>query len=151
GLSMVLGANEVRMTDMVTAYGALANQGQKVPQTAIISITDSNGKVIEQYQQPKPVEVVKPEYAYLVSSILSDESSRCTPRLCEFGRHSVLELRDGPAAVKTGTSEDFRANYTIGYTPELVTAVWVGNSNHKPMVNIIGIDGAGPIWHDFMM
>jgi membrane peptidoglycan carboxypeptidase len=94
--------------------------------------------------------VLKPEYAYLMSNILSDDASRCTPQVCEFGRHSVLELPDRPAAAKTGTTDDYRANWTVGYTPSLVTAVWVGNSNHSPMQGVIGIDGAGPIWHNFM-
>ncbi|MDE3075741.1 MAG: PASTA domain-containing protein, partial [Chloroflexota bacterium] len=68
----------------------------------------------------------------------------------EFGRHSVLELPDRPAAVKTGTTDKFKANWTVGYTPDLVVGVWAGNSNNESMRNVIGIDGAGPIWHDFM-
>ncbi|MBV9121046.1 MAG: PBP1A family penicillin-binding protein, partial [Chloroflexi bacterium] len=146
GLSLALGSNEVTPLDLTSAYAVLANGGQKVPPTAILSITDSTGKVIESFKQPQPQEVVKPEYAYLMTSILSDD----TARQIEFGRNSVLVLPDRPAAVKTGTTEEFRANWTVGYTPGLVTGVWVGNSNHSAMNNIIGIDGAGPIWHDFM-
>ncbi|HEY8692710.1 MAG TPA: PBP1A family penicillin-binding protein [Chloroflexota bacterium] len=150
GLSLALGTGEVTPLDITSAYGVFANGGQRVPPTPILSITDSNGKVIEQFQQPAASQVIKPEYAYLLTSILSDDKSRCTPRVCEFGLHSVLELPDRPAAAKTGTSEEFRANWTIGYTPNLVVGVWAGNSNHQPMRNVIGIDGAGPIWHDFM-
>ncbi len=146
GLSLSLGTAEVSLLDMTSAYATFANAGQRVPPTAILSITDSSGKVIEQYQQPAPAQVLKPEYAYLITSILSDDNARTI----EFGRHSVLELPDRPAAVKTGTTEEFRANWTIGYTPNIVVGVWVGNSNHVPMRNIIGIDGAGPIWHDFI-
>ncbi|HVA24603.1 MAG TPA: PBP1A family penicillin-binding protein [Chloroflexota bacterium] len=150
GLSLALGTGEVTPLDITSAYGVLANGGQRMPPTPILSITDSTGKVIEQFQQPAPAQVLKPEDAYLITSILSDDKSRCTPQVCEFGRHSVLELPDRPAAAKTGTSEEFRANWTLGYTPDLVVGVWAGNSNHQPMRNVIGIDGAGPIWHDFM-
>ncbi|MHB8620011.1 MAG: transglycosylase domain-containing protein, partial [Chloroflexota bacterium] len=146
GLSLVLGGNEVTLLDMTSAYGVFANAGKRLPDTPILSVTDSTGKVLEQYHQPKPIQVLKPEYAYLITSILSDDKARAM----EFGRHSVLELPDRPAAVKTGTTDDFRANWTIGYTPQLAVGVWAGNSNHEPMRNIIGIDGAGPIWHNFM-
>jgi membrane peptidoglycan carboxypeptidase len=146
GLSLALGSNEVSLLDMTSAYGVFANAGQKVPTTAILSIKDSTGKVIEQYTPPHPTQILKPEYAYLMTSILSDDSAR----QIEFGRNSVLVLPDRPAAAKTGTTEEFRANWTMGYTPSLVVGVWVGNSNHTPMNQVIGIDGAGPIWHNFM-
>src|SRR5579883_271420 len=150
GLSLALGTAEVTPLDLTSAYGTFANGGQCVPPNPILSIKDGTGRVIEQFQQPPPAQVLKPEYAYLITSILSDDASRCAPQACEFGRHSVLELPDRPAAAKTGTTEEFRANWTVGYTPDLVVGVWVGNSNHSPMKNVIGIDGAGPIWHDFM-
>jgi len=133
------------------ASGVFANGGQRVPPTPILSITDSNGKVIEQFQQPAASQVIKPEYAYLLTSILSDDNSRCTPRVCEFGRHTVLELPDRPAAAKTGTSEEFRANWTIGYTPNIAIGVWVGNADGAPMLDLAGVEGAGPIWRDAMM
>src|SRR5581483_11154492 len=109
GLSLALGSNEVSLLDMTSAYGVFANAGQRVPPTPILSIKDGTGKVIEQFQQPAPEQVLKAEYAYLITSILSDDSAR----EIEFGRHSVLELPDRPAAVKTGTTEEFRANWTI--------------------------------------
>jgi 1A family penicillin-binding protein len=151
GLSLALGADEVSPLDLTSAYGTLADAGQHVAPTPILKITDASGKVVEQFQTPAASQAMKPEYAYLLTSILSDDASRCTPQACEFGRHSVLELPDRPAAAKTGTTEEFRANWTVGYTPDLAVGVWVGNSNHQPMRNVIGIDGAGPIWHDFMM
>jgi len=150
GLSLVLGGNAVTLLDMTSAYGVFANQGARVPAQAILSITDSSGKVIQHYTPPPPAQVIPPAYAYLISSILSDDSARCSPQVCEFGRHSVLELPDRPAAVKTGTTDLFKANWTIGYTPNLVVGVWAGNSNNASMRNVIGIDGAGPIWHDVM-
>jgi len=146
GLALVLGAGEVLPVDMASAYGVFATGGERNPPTPILRITDGSGKVVEQFQQPKPQQVLKPEYAYLITSILSDDHAR----EMEFGPHSVLWLGDRPVAVKTGTTDEFRANWTIGYTPSLSVAVWAGNSNHAPMNNIIGIDGAGPIWHDFM-
>lgn len=146
GLSLVLGAGEVLPVDMASAYGVFATGGQRYPLNPILSITDSTGKVVEQYKKPAPQQVLKPEYAYLITSVLSDDHAR----QMEFGAHSELWLNDRPAAVKTGTTDQFRANWTIGYTPSLSVAVWAGNSNHTPMNNVIGIDGAGPIWHDFM-
>ncbi|HLY66739.1 MAG TPA: PBP1A family penicillin-binding protein [Chloroflexota bacterium] len=147
GLSLVLGAGEVLPVDMASAYGVFATGGVHYPVNPILSITDSKGKVVEQADSsPKSQSVLKPEYAYLMTSILSDDHAR----EMEFGPHSALFLPDRPAAVKTGTTDQFRANWTIGYTPSLSVAVWAGNSDHTPMNNVIGIDGAGPIWHDFM-
>src|SRR5689334_5443330 len=94
GLSLALGAAEVTPLDLTSAYGTFANGGQRVPPTPIVSIRDNSGKTVEQFQQPAPAQVLKPEYAYLVTSILSDDASRCAPQACEFGRHSVLELPD---------------------------------------------------------
>src|SRR5581483_3207740 len=147
GFSLALGTREVTPLELTAAYGVFANGGQRVPSTPVLSITDGSGKVIQEFKQPQPVQVVQPEYAYLITSILSDDNARAI----EFGRHSVLELPGRPAAVKTGTSDEFRANWTIGYTPDAVVGVWAGNSNHQPMRNVIGIDGAGPIWHDVML
>ncbi|MBV9121285.1 MAG: PBP1A family penicillin-binding protein [Chloroflexi bacterium] len=146
GLSLVLGAGDVLPVDMASAYGVFATGGVRYPYNPILSITDSKGKVIEQFQQPKPQQVLPAEYAYLISSILADDHAR----EMEFGPHSALWLADRPVSVKTGTTDQFRANWTIGYTPQISVAVWAGNSNHSPMNNVIGIDGAGPIWHDFM-
>src|SRR5262249_41916834 len=78
-----------------------------------------------------------------------DNASRCTLQVCEFGLDSPLVLSH-PAAAKTGTTNDFTDNWTLGYTPQIVTGVWAGNADHSPMVNVIGVTGAAPIWHDFM-
>src|SRR5205814_1432543 len=88
---------------------------------------------------------ISPQVAYLITSILSDNSAR----IPAFGEDSVLRL-SRPAAAKTGTTTDFRDNWTLGYTPDLVTGVWVGNANNAAMYKVSGISGAGPIWHDFM-
>jgi membrane carboxypeptidase/penicillin-binding protein PbpC len=99
------------------------------------------------YQQtPRPgQQVLDPRVAYLITSILGDNKARAPA----FSEYSVLRL-NRPSAAKTGTTTDWRDNWTIGYTPELVTGVWVGNADNKPMERVSGIAGAGPIWHDFM-
>jgi 1A family penicillin-binding protein len=147
GLSLVLGAGEVLPLDMASAYGVFATGGERHPLNPILSMTDASGKVVEQADpKPKGQQVLKPEYAYLITSILSDDHAR----EMEFGPRSTLYVPNRQTAVKTGTTDQFRANWTIGYTPSLSVAVWAGNSNHAPMNDVIGIDGAGPIWHDFM-
>jgi membrane peptidoglycan carboxypeptidase len=101
--------------------------------------------VVYEYQPPQPEQVVRAEYAYLISSILSDNEARAMM----FGRNSLLNLPFQVAA-KTGTTNDFRDNWTLGYTPDLVTGVWVGNADYTPMVNTTGLTGAAPIWSSFL-
>lgn len=162
GLSLTLGGGEVPLIQMVGAYGALANSGQRVFPVAVLKITDFNGQVI--CQQPLRAsdqvanwppcqlppenwgkQVITPENAYLIGNVLADNEAR-TPA---FGPSSPL-LLSFPAAVKTGTTNDFRDNWTIGYTPDLVAGVWVGNADFTPMVHTTGVTGAAPIWHAFM-
>lgn len=145
GLSLVLGGGEVKPIDMAAVYGAFANQGMSVKPKAIVSVADRYGKVIFQGTNPKPVRAIEAKYATMITSILSDNAARTE----EFGANSPLKL-NRPAAAKTGTTNDFRDNWTVGYTPQLVTAVWVGNNDHSAMNNIDGITGAAPIWHDYM-
>jgi len=144
GLSLTLGSGEVPLVEMTGAYQAIANRGQRVPPSTILKITDAFGRVIEP-ARPQPRQVLLPEHAYLITHILADNEAR-TPA---FGPNSHLRL-SRPAAAKTGTTNDFRDNWTIGYTPDIVTGVWVGNADRTPMVNISGLAGAGPIWHNFM-
>ncbi|HVU69647.1 MAG TPA: penicillin-binding transpeptidase domain-containing protein, partial [Ktedonobacteraceae bacterium] len=148
GPSLALGANEVSLLSLTGAYATFANQGTRVPPVAILEITDSQGHPIYKYDaaHPKGVQAVSPEIAFLVSSILSDDKARYH----EFGPGNPLEV-DRPAAAKTGTSNSFVDNWTMGYTPHVAVGVWVGNSDNSPMDNgVIGITGAGPIWHDVM-
>jgi membrane peptidoglycan carboxypeptidase len=84
-----------------------------------------------------------------MTDVLADNNARCTPTVCEFGLGSPL-LLDRPVAAKTGTTNDWTDNWTVGYTPQIVTGVWVGNADRSPMLNVNGITGAAPIWHDFM-
>ncbi len=145
GLSLTLGGGEVPLLQMTAAFAVFANEGRRVPPAAILRIEDHNGNVVYQYEPPAGEQVIRPEHAFLISSILSDNEAR-TPA---FGPNSVLNL-PFPAAAKTGTTNDFRDNWTIGYTPDVVVGVWVGNADNTPMVNTSGLTGAAPIWAAFM-
>lgn len=145
GLSLTLGGGEVSLLDMTTAYSVLANGGAFVPPVAITRILDHSGNLVYDYQPPAPQQVIRPEHAFLITSILSDNAAR-TPT---FGANSVLNLPFTSAA-KTGTSNDFRDNWTLGYTPDLAVGVWVGNADYTPMINSTGMTGAAPIWSQFM-
>jgi membrane peptidoglycan carboxypeptidase len=145
GLSLTLGGGEVSLLEMTEAYSVIANDGKLVPPAAITRITDHNGDVVYEYQPPPGDQVIRAEHAFLISSILSDNEAR-TPM---FGANSVLNL-PFPVAAKTGTSNDYRDNWTLGYTPDLAVGVWVGNADYSPMQNISGVTGAAPIWSQFM-
>jgi len=145
GLSLTLGGGDVSLIDMASAYSVFANGGKKVPPVAILKITNFAGDVIYEYQPPEGEQVIRPEHAYLISSILSDNEARSYT----FGRNSALHL-SFPVAAKTGTTNDIRDNWTMGYTPDLVTGVWVGNADYTPMVSSSGLSGAAPIWSQFM-
>ncbi|MEK7325259.1 MAG: penicillin-binding transpeptidase domain-containing protein, partial [Chloroflexota bacterium] len=145
GLALTLGGGEVRLVDLTSAFGVFAAGGNNQSPITILKITDPSGNIIHQWQ-PRPAEKILDErVAYLITDILSDNNAR----LATFGPNSVLQI-GRPAAVKTGTTTDFRDNWTVGYTPELAVGAWVGNADNSPMVNISGVAGAGPIWHDFL-
>lgn len=146
GLALTLGGGEVRLLDLTAAFGAFANGGNRVNPYAISRIETLDGETIFDAKGARASErVVDPRVAYLITDILSDVAARRP----EFGTGNVLEI-GRPAAAKTGTTTDWRDNWTIGYTPHLVTGVWVGNADNAPMRDVSGITGAGPIWHDFM-
>ncbi|MCL6648687.1 MAG: PBP1A family penicillin-binding protein, partial [Chloroflexi bacterium] len=145
GLSLTLGGGEVRLLELAAAYGVFASGGIYHPPAAIRKIVDLDGRTIFEHQPHDNQRPLTPELAYLITDILSDNAARAP----EFGVDSPLRL-SRPAAAKTGTTDDSRDAWTIGYTPDLVTGVWVGNSNNAPMVNLLGSRAAGPIWHDFM-
>lgn len=148
GPALALGAKEVSLLSLTDAYAAFANQGMRVAPTAILEITTNQGQPIYKYdaEHPKGMQAMSPEVAFMMSSMLSDGPARYH----EFGAGNPLEL-DRPAAAKTGTSNSFIDNWTMGYTPHVTVGVWVGNSDNSPMDNgVIGITGAGPIWHDIM-
>ncbi len=145
GLSLTLGGGEVRLVDLTGAFGVFANGGVRMSPTAILKITDAGGNVLDEWKPYTGERVLDPRVAYLISDILSDNNAR----RATFGPNNILQI-GRPAAVKTGTTTDFRDNWTVGYTPDLVAGVWVGNADNAPMINISGVQGAGPIWHDFM-
>jgi 1A family penicillin-binding protein len=145
GLAVTLGGGEVRLLELTAAYAALANGGQAIQPLAVRRVEDSEGRLLWSQGPGIGGRVVDEQVAYLVSSILDDDVAR----IPSFGEGSVLEL-SRPAAVKTGTTTDFRDNWTIGYTPDLVVGVWAGNADNEPMHEVSGISGAAPVWHDFM-
>lgn len=142
GPSLVLGSGEVPLIEMTTAYATFANEGEKHDPVLITKIEDKKGKIIythEEYGQ----QVVDPKYVFLVSSILSDKKTRQDV----FG--NALDI-NRTAAVKTGTSENYKDAWTIGYTPNLTIGVWVGNNDNSSMDKVAGSLGAAPIWKDLM-
>jgi membrane peptidoglycan carboxypeptidase len=153
GLAVTLGGGEVRLLELAAAYGAFANGGYRVQPKAVLRVEDADGQIVWSQGQVSTSSAVTAEreqvlderVAYLISDILSDDLAR----IPSFGDGSVLEL-SRPAAVKTGTTTDYRDNWTVGYTPDLVVGVWVGNADNETMRDISGISGAAPIWHDFM-
>ncbi|MBI4062318.1 PBP1A family penicillin-binding protein [Candidatus Gottesmanbacteria bacterium] len=148
GLSLTLGGGEVLMTDMAVAYGTLANLGQRVDLMPILQVTDYTGRRLEHNSAHK-TPAVKPEVAWIIGDILRDNAARSAA----FGPNSTLVIPGKSVSVKTGTTNEKRDNWTIGFTPSYVAAVWVGNNNNAPMHPTLtsGITGAAPIWHDIMV
>ena len=148
GLSLTLGGAEVKMTDMATAFGVFANPGEKEDLNPILKIEDANGKVIEETKPKLAKRVLSAQTSFLISSILSDNGARTAA----FGPSSQLVVRGKTVAVKTGTTDDKRDNWTIGYTPTYLVATWVGNNDNKPMNPAItsGVTGAAPIWNQIV-
>lgn len=142
GLSLVLGAAEVPLTQMTAAYGVFANQGVRATPTTILEIMDKKGNKVYEHS-PETRRVIPSNVAFQISSILSDNSARADT----FGQALTISRQ---AAVKTGTTEDFRDAVTIGYTPQIVVGAWVGNNDNTEMDNIAGSLGAAPIWRQVM-
>ncbi len=151
GLSLTLGGGEGTMVDMATAFGVFANGGYKIPLHPILKVTDGSGKILEEYKPPSsPIfgkKVIPEGVSFIISDILSDNQARTAV----FGANSALKIGNLPVAVKTGTTNDFRDNWTIGYTPSYVVVTWVGNNDNTPMFGLVsGVTGAAPIWNDIM-
>ncbi len=173
GLALTLGGGEVTPLELTAAYAAFANGGYRVTPYAIESIaqppttdhrpqtTDHRPQTTDHRPQTTGVDpwsvvsrrssvvapqVVAPQVAYLISDILSDRYAR----MRAFGASSMLDV-DRPAAAKTGTTSDWRDNWTVGYTPDRAVGVWVGNADGRPMEGISGVSGAGPVWHEVML
>lgn len=172
GWSLSLGGGEVKMTDLATAFGSLANMGVKTPLSGIIKVENYQGEVLYELQTAKRLtlldemqrnpevsyeelnedeqltRVLQPETAYLTNDILKDDRARWLG----FGSRSELLVKNHSVAVKTGTTNDIRDNWTIGYTPEYLTIVWVGNTDGTAMNQrlVSGVTGAAPIWNQIM-
>ncbi|MGD1996085.1 MAG: transglycosylase domain-containing protein [Anaerolineae bacterium] len=145
GLALTLGGGEVQLLELTSAYAALANGGRRVEPYGVLEVRDAEGRMRYGTRSGLGTQVLDPRVVYLITDILADNEARAPA----FGPSSVLSL-SRPAAAKTGTSSDWRDNWTLGYTPQLVAGVWAGNADGQPMIRVSGVEGAGPIWHDFM-
>ncbi len=158
GLALTLGGGEVSLLELTRAFGIFID-GYRLGGTrssqAILDVQtrgpDGDWHTVPPYDNrparpPSAAPVITPATAYLISDILSDDLAR----IPAFGEGSILKL-PFPAAVKTGTTTDWRDNWTIGYSTQRLVGVWVGNADNSPMLDVSGIDGAGPIWHDLML
>ena len=145
GLSIVLGGAEVKLLDMASAYGVFAADGLRVPPIAILKIEDSKGNIFFENNKT-PMRVLEINVIRLINDILSDNEARAPM----FGLRSNLYFENYQVAVKTGSSQDYRDAWTIGYTPSLVTGVWAGNNDNSPILKKPGVIIAGPIFHKFM-
>jgi membrane carboxypeptidase/penicillin-binding protein len=147
GLSITLGAAEVTMKDLATAYGVIANGGNRVDLDPILLITDTDGKVISK-KEAKETSVIDAGIAYIISNILADDRARSI----EFGTNSPLVIPNQKVSVKTGTTDNKRDNWTVGFTPDILVATWVGNNDNTPLSQALasGITGAAPMWHRIM-
>ena len=161
GLSLTLGGGEVTLLELTRAYSVLANGGALVPTTAILCILNSADEIIYQYENGCPrgtatdrtvsragygTQVLDPRIAFVLSDILADEGARAPA----MGSGGPLFTGNIGAAVKTGTTDNVKDNWTVGYTRNVALGVWVGNSNGDPMINSSGLTGAAPIWNTVM-
>jgi membrane peptidoglycan carboxypeptidase len=154
--SMGIGSGAATLLQMTDAYQAFADNGKRIPPHGILDIYDNYGHHLYHYDTSHPIggQAISPQIAFMITSILKDESARFP----EFGNDHVLSmwdqtLPDGThpeVATKTGTTDQFTDNWSIGYTPDVVVGVWTGNADNSPMVNSIGITGAAPIWHSII-
>jgi penicillin-binding protein 1A len=145
GLTLVIGGGEVSLLDMTSAFSVFANNGTRNPYTGVLRVEDMKGRVLEEFS-PKPKEVLPKNTALIISDILSDNKAR-TPT---FGANSALYIPGKNIAVKTGTTNNNKDAWTIGYTPSISVGVWAGNNDNKPMKKG-GVAMAGPIWNKFMV
>lgn len=146
GLSLTLGGGEVRLLDLTSAYAALGAGGALTAPFAVARVRDASGRVVYERTQGVSQRVLSAQHAYLLADILSDGDAR----IPGFGSLTPFDV-PFQAAVKSGTSTGFRDTWTVGYTPEIAIGVWAGNADGSPMIDVSGVEGAGPIWRDAMM
>ncbi|HBI17702.1 MAG: Penicillin-binding protein, 1A family [Candidatus Moranbacteria bacterium GW2011_GWF2_34_56] len=147
GLSLVLGGGEVQLLDHTNAYATLSNNGVRHNKTAILRIEDKNGKVIEEFKDTSGDRVVKEEYIAMLNSVISNNKYRAPV----FGENNPLKFDDGLVSAKTGTTNEFRDGWTMGYTSSIAVGVWAGNNDNSPMkTGADGVNVAAPIWRSFL-
>lgn len=147
GLSVTLGGGEVRLLDLVSAYSAFANRGLKYEPVSVLKVEDAKGKVLEEYKEKDGKKILEQGEAFIISDILSDPQARADV----FGTRSALSIGGRKVAAKTGTTNDQRDNWTVGWTPQIIAGVWVGNNDNSPMKQVAsGTTGAAPIWRRIM-
>lgn len=145
GLSLVLGGGEVTLLDMVGAYSVFADNGVKHQTTGILKVTDSTGKILEEYKDNSE-QVLSEDTAHLISSVLSDNVAR-TP---VFGANSSLYFPGRQVAAKTGTTNNYRDTWVVGYTPQITVGAWTGNNDNTPIAQQVAGYIVAPMWHEFM-
>ena len=145
GLTLVLGGGEVSLLEMTNAYGVFANEGVRNPYSGILRIEDKNGNVLEEFE-PKPQRVISDDITLQISDILSDNTAR-TPA---FGARSYLYIESNDVAVKTGTTNDYKDAWILGYTPSLVVGTWAGNNDNTSMEKKVAGFIVAPMWNAFM-
>ncbi len=145
GLTLVLGGGEVQLLEMTSAYSVFANDGIRNPPVGILRVEDMRGNVLESYES-KSARVLDPQIARLMNDVLSDNVAR-TP---EFGANSPLYFPGYDVADKTGTTNDYRDVWVLGYTPGIAVGAWAGNNDNSPMARKISAFIIAPMWHDFM-
>jgi len=146
GLTLVLGGGEVNLLEMTGAYGVFANDGVKNPPVGILEVRDSSGHILESYKN-QATRVIDPQIAREITDVLSDN----TARIPEFGADSPLFFSQATVADKTGTTNDSRDAWVIGYTPGVVVGAWAGNNDNSPMIKKIAAFILAPLWHDVMV
>lgn len=149
GLSLTLGGREVKLLDLTSAFAVFANQGRREEPISILKVEDADGKNLYEYRPTDGVKVLEEGVAFIISNILADNGARTAA----FGSNSVLNIPGKVVSVKTGTTDQKRDNWTIGYTPSIAAGVWVGNNDNSVMDPKIasGVTGASPIWQKIMI
>ncbi|MBE0690305.1 MAG: transglycosylase domain-containing protein, partial [Anaerolineae bacterium] len=158
GLSLTLGGGEISLMELTRGYTVFANGGALVPSTSILCVVDNDDNILYQYENSCPrgnqtattvnrggygFQVLDPRIAFLISDILADDNAR----LPAFGANNPLDLSNIAASVKTGTTDNYKDNWTVGYTRNVAVGVWVGNTRGETMINSTGVTGAAPIWN----
>ncbi len=145
GLTLVLGGGEVSLLEMTSAYGVFAGEGTKRPYVSILKIEDNKGNILEEYKD-SPSQVLEVETARNISDILSDNNARAPL----YGPNSVIYFPNRDVAVKTGTTNDYRDAWIIGYTPHIVVGTWAGNNDNTPMAKKVSGLIVAPMWRAFL-